>query len=160
MRRFGETPLFAIHRQNYTNQRLQFAIRDSTKLLSGDEAGTVTQHYIGNCDEQPSTDFVFQAHGDVVNGLSVHPHLDIIATASGSRCFPEVADDDSDGGSDDDSDDDGSDSVSSGSTSGEEQSITASAAAANGQSCPTDSGNGRCSLRVWALGSAQSQAEQ
>ncbi|XP_072006038.1 telomerase Cajal body protein 1 [Engystomops pustulosus] len=87
--------LTSLRRDVSTNQRIYFDMDSSGRyLLSGDTQGVVSVWDM-SC---PPEDGVlppalhFQAHKDCVNGVSLHPSLPILATASGQRKFPESDD--------------------------------------------------------------------
>ncbi|KAI0235615.1 Telomerase Cajal body protein 1 [Lamellibrachia satsuma] len=94
MRNFGKV-LFVLSRQVATNQRMYFD-QDSMgqHLLSGSHNGKVDAWDITQSldthGEEPclSPLLTYQAHSDVINGISIHPTLPVLATASGQRHFP------------------------------------------------------------------------
>ncbi|XP_077169858.1 telomerase Cajal body protein 1 [Paroedura picta] len=97
LRQPGEV-LFSMSRTVATNQRLYFDLDPSGRyLLSGDTEGLVS---VWDTCQPPSSDphpvlqpvLQFQALRDCVNGISLHPSLPILATASGQRKFPDPAD--------------------------------------------------------------------
>ncbi|XP_065680194.1 metacaspase-2 isoform X9 [Hydra vulgaris] len=88
-------PVFKLSREVNTNQRIQFDIdRSDSYVFTGN-----TNHLIGfynlhhvfdnlNDDEccfKPTR--MFQAHEDVVNGVSLHPSLPLLVSTSGQRHF-------------------------------------------------------------------------
>ncbi|XP_071085011.1 telomerase Cajal body protein 1-like [Haliotis cracherodii] len=98
--------LFVAMRQVQTNQRIYFDL-DSTGryLFSGNHDGTVSiwdtlqPPESGMPDDEPLLKPVlnYQAHTDVVNGLSVHRTMPLMCTTSGQRHYPALGDsDDSD----------------------------------------------------------------
>ncbi|XP_030636754.1 telomerase Cajal body protein 1 [Chanos chanos] len=98
--------LFSLQRNVTTNQRIYFDLDPSGRyLLSGGTEGvvsvwdTLTAPPDGN-EEVLQPQLQFQAHRDCTNGISVHPFMPLLATASGQRqfCWP------SDGSSGSDSD--------------------------------------------------------
>ncbi|XP_072033620.1 telomerase Cajal body protein 1-like [Amphiura filiformis] len=89
--------LYSLVRQGDTNQRMYFDLdRTGRYLFSGNTDGTVSVWDTNNPPEQQGTSqervlkpmLNFQAHEDSVNGVSIHPHLPLIATSSGQRHFP------------------------------------------------------------------------
>nr|XP_056719603.1 telomerase Cajal body protein 1 [Euleptes europaea] len=97
LRQPGEV-LFSMRRTVATNQRLYFDLDPSGRyLVSGDTEGLVT---IWDTSQPPSSDprpalqpvLQFQALWDCVNGISLHPSLPVLATASGQRKFPDLWD--------------------------------------------------------------------
>ncbi|WAR27545.1 TCAB1-like protein [Mya arenaria] len=100
--------LFTLNRQVSTNQRIYFDITgDSRYVVSGSHDGNVLvwdtlsppQHDPVLSDPVIHPTMRFQAHCDTVNGISLHPTLSLIATASGQRhfkCTFDSDDDDSD----------------------------------------------------------------
>lgn len=76
-----------------TNQRVQFDIEPCGRhLLTGGCGGGVMVFDLSTGSQVDS----FQVAGDTVNGLSLHPSLDLMATASGHRRYPEPGGPDSD----------------------------------------------------------------
>ncbi|XP_054851124.1 telomerase Cajal body protein 1 isoform X2 [Eublepharis macularius] len=97
LRQPGEI-LFSVSRMVATNQRLYFDLDPSGRfLLSGDTEGLIT---IWDTSQPPSSTprpvlqptLQFQALRDCVNGISLHPSLPLLATASGQRKFPDLWD--------------------------------------------------------------------
>ncbi|KAF7236745.1 Telomerase Cajal body protein 1 [Varanus komodoensis] len=97
LRRPGDV-LFSMRRTVATNQRLYFDLDPSgSYLLSGDTEGLVTAW---DTTQPPSSapgpvlqpTLQFQALQDCVNGVSLHPSLPLLATASGQRTFPDLWD--------------------------------------------------------------------
>ncbi|XP_034612962.1 telomerase Cajal body protein 1 [Trachemys scripta elegans] len=87
--------LFSMHRTVATNQRLYFDLEPSGQfLLSGTTEGLVS---VWDTAQPPTGDpkpvlepvLQFQALQDCVNGISLHPSLPLLASASGQREFPE-----------------------------------------------------------------------
>ncbi|XP_015277896.1 PREDICTED: telomerase Cajal body protein 1 [Gekko japonicus] len=87
--------LFSVSRTVATNQRLYFDLDPSGRyLLSGDTEGLIT---VWDTSQPPSSDprpvlppvLQFRALQDCVNGISLHPSLPMLATASGQRTFPD-----------------------------------------------------------------------
>ncbi|XP_071964973.1 telomerase Cajal body protein 1-like [Antedon mediterranea] len=85
--------LYRMQREVTTNQRMYFDL-DSTGqyLISGNQSGYVTVYDTISAPStyeepmlQPLT--TFKAHDDAVNGISYHPTMPMLATASGQRKF-------------------------------------------------------------------------
>ncbi|XP_067410012.1 telomerase Cajal body protein 1 [Emydura macquarii macquarii] len=87
--------LFSLRRSVATNQRLYFDLEPSGRfLLSGSTEGLVsawdtTQPPTGDPEPVLEPVLQFQALRDCVNGISLHPSLPLLASASGQRAFPE-----------------------------------------------------------------------
>ncbi|XP_067668654.1 telomerase Cajal body protein 1-like [Haliotis asinina] len=100
------TILFVANRQVQTNQRIYFDLDSSGKyMVSGNHDGTVSvwdtlqPPQTGMLESEPLLKPVlnYQAHTDVVNGLSVHRTMPLMCTTSGQRHYPALGDsDDSD----------------------------------------------------------------
>ncbi|KAJ6654952.1 hypothetical protein lerEdw1_006423 [Lerista edwardsae] len=97
LRQPGEV-LFSMSRIVATNQRLYFDLDPTGRfLLSGDTEGLVT---VWDTAQPPSGGphsllppvLQFQALKDCVNGISLHPSLPLLASASGQRTFPDLWD--------------------------------------------------------------------
>ncbi|XP_061446215.1 telomerase Cajal body protein 1 [Rhineura floridana] len=98
LRQPGEV-LSAMCRTVATNQRLYFDLDPSGRLLlSGDTEGLVS---VWDTSQPPTSGparpllqplLQFQALTDCVNGISLHPSLPLLATASGQRRFPDLWD--------------------------------------------------------------------
>ncbi|KAM6449845.1 telomerase Cajal body protein 1 [Liasis olivaceus] len=97
LRQPGEI-VFSLSRTVATNQRLYFDMDPSGKyLLSGNTSGLIT---VWDTTQPPTSDspaalqpiLQFQAVGDCVNGISLHPSLPLFACASGQRKFPDLPD--------------------------------------------------------------------
>ncbi|XP_063157752.1 telomerase Cajal body protein 1 [Candoia aspera] len=97
LRQPGEI-VFALSRTVATNQRLYFDVDPSGKyLLSGNTNGLIT---VWDTTQPPSSGppavlqpiLQFQAVGDCINGISLHPSLPLLASASGQRKFPDLLD--------------------------------------------------------------------
>ncbi|XP_069799054.1 telomerase Cajal body protein 1 [Dendropsophus ebraccatus] len=87
--------LTSLRRNVTTNQRMYFDMESSGRyLLSGDTQGTVSVWDMLSPPEDGVSlpALQFQAQKDCVNGISLHPSLPILATASGQRRFPESED--------------------------------------------------------------------
>uniref|UniRef100_A0ACB8EXU2 Uncharacterized protein n=1 Tax=Sphaerodactylus townsendi TaxID=933632 RepID=A0ACB8EXU2_9SAUR len=94
LRQPGEV-LFSMCRTVATNQRLYFDLDLSGRyLVSGGTEGLIT---VWDTSQPPSSGprpvlqpvLQFQALQDCINGVSLHPSLPILATASGQRIFPD-----------------------------------------------------------------------
>ncbi|CAL8376556.1 unnamed protein product [Boreogadus saida] len=110
--RQADRVLFSLQRSVDTNQRIYFDMdRSGGYLLSGDTEGLVsvwdTQAAPPSGSEEPLHPLLqFHAHRDCTNGISVHPFMPLLATASGQRQFSGPGDS-SGGGSEGDSASDG-----------------------------------------------------
>lgn len=98
--------VFSLKRNVATNQRIYFDLDLSGRyLLSGDTEGVVsvwdtqTAPSDGN-EELLQPQLRFQAHWDCTNGISIHPFMPLLATASGQRQFPWPSDSGDDSASD------------------------------------------------------------
>ncbi|XP_070585770.1 LOW QUALITY PROTEIN: telomerase Cajal body protein 1 [Erythrolamprus reginae] len=109
LRQPGEI-LFSVSRTAATNQRMYFDLDPSGRyLVSGNTCGRITAWDIDrpHCTNPPTTlqpILKFPAVGDCVNGISLHPSLPLLATASGQRQFPDLPDsgeDEAEGGGSD-----------------------------------------------------------
>uniref|UniRef100_A0A1B6L8K9 WD repeat-containing protein 79 n=1 Tax=Graphocephala atropunctata TaxID=36148 RepID=A0A1B6L8K9_9HEMI len=96
--------LYVMKRPHTTNQRIYMDLStDGHQLLSGSSTGEV---YVWDLQAGPSSSTgstettviehvsQWRAHHDCVNGLSVHRHIPMVATASGQRYIPELVEDD------------------------------------------------------------------
>ncbi|XP_065829238.1 telomerase Cajal body protein 1-like [Oscarella lobularis] len=100
IRQPGEV-LFRTERAVETNQRIYFDLdRGGDWLVSGQQCGKVRVWKVGS-DEDFKADqvalpyFEFDSHLSAVNGVSLHPYLPLLATASGQRVFKDFGDSDS-----------------------------------------------------------------
>ncbi|XP_069502336.1 telomerase Cajal body protein 1 [Ambystoma mexicanum] len=90
--------LFYMLRSVTTNQRMYFDLEMSGQyLLSGNTEGVVsvwdtTLPSTSTKDRVLQPMLQFQAQQDCVNGVSLHPNMPLLATASGQRKFPEPCD--------------------------------------------------------------------
>ncbi|XP_063786885.1 telomerase Cajal body protein 1 [Pseudophryne corroboree] len=87
--------LTSMKRNVSTNQRIYFDLEITGRyLLSGDTTGLVTvwDMLTPPVEGISSPALQFQAQSDCVNGISLHPSLPILATASGQRQFPKHED--------------------------------------------------------------------
>ncbi|XP_048221852.1 telomerase Cajal body protein 1 isoform X2 [Perognathus longimembris pacificus] len=82
-------PLWSLNREVTTNQRIYFDLDPSGQfLVSGSTSGVVSVWDISDYGKpEPVLSFVPQQ--DCTNGVSLHPSLPLLATASGQRVFPE-----------------------------------------------------------------------
>lgn len=79
--------LYSMPRACPTYQRLEFCIAPSGRhLVAGDEEGAVRWYDLRDGGEVGA----FRAASDTINGVSVHPFLPVLATASGQRRLPET----------------------------------------------------------------------
>jgi WD40 repeat protein len=90
--------LTVMPRNVQTNQRIFFDINpDGKHLASGNSSGAVSvwelREYEDGMEKEVLPSIEFQAHQDCVNGVSFHPTLPILATTSGQRIYPIIADD-------------------------------------------------------------------
>uniref|UniRef100_A0A6I8N711 Telomerase Cajal body protein 1 n=1 Tax=Ornithorhynchus anatinus TaxID=9258 RepID=A0A6I8N711_ORNAN len=97
--------LLALGREVTTNQRIYFDLDVTGQfLVSGSTAGAVHvwdtgQLPPGAADEggDPPPLLTFSPQRDCTNGVSLHPSLPLLATASGQRVFPEPEDSEEEG---------------------------------------------------------------
>ena len=83
-------------RQSETNQKIQFDISsDGRYLISGSTGGHIHSWEISSSGGSVSPCWVRLAHRSAANATSIHPFAPIIASGSGQRVFPTVADSDS-----------------------------------------------------------------
>ncbi|XP_008854012.2 telomerase Cajal body protein 1 isoform X2 [Nannospalax galili] len=87
--------LWSFSREVITNQRIYFDLDPNGQfLVSGNTSGTVcVWDTSGTCSDgklEPMMSFLPQK--DCTNGVSLHPSLPLLATASGQRVFPEPMD--------------------------------------------------------------------
>ncbi|XP_003466219.2 telomerase Cajal body protein 1 isoform X2 [Cavia porcellus] len=89
-------PLWSLSREVTTNQRIYFDLDPSGQfLVSGSTSGAVSVWDIsgaGGDDGKPEPVLSFLPQKDCTNGVSLHPSLPLLATASGQRVFPEPTD--------------------------------------------------------------------
>ncbi|UYV65917.1 WRAP53 [Cordylochernes scorpioides] len=80
-----------------THQRMYFEVSSSGRwLVTGNSNGVVS---VWDMEQEPQTEILlpaqfFQAHGDCVVGVALHPSLPLLATGSGQRHFPQLAEED------------------------------------------------------------------
>ncbi|XP_065055991.1 telomerase Cajal body protein 1-like isoform X1 [Rhopilema esculentum] len=78
--------LFTLNRDVATNQKVQFDIHWSDRyLFSGNTNGCISVWELE--PTRPSSPHTFPAHGDAVNGISIHPYAPLVASTSGQRHF-------------------------------------------------------------------------
>ncbi|XP_041443320.1 telomerase Cajal body protein 1 isoform X3 [Xenopus laevis] len=97
--RYPGNVLLSVKRNVATNQRIYFDVDVSGRyLVSGDTQGLVTAWDISSQSEEEFASPVlqFQAQKDCINGISLHPSMPLLATASGQRKFPELGEDSGD----------------------------------------------------------------
>ncbi|XP_007523444.1 telomerase Cajal body protein 1 [Erinaceus europaeus] len=85
-------PLWSLNREVATNQRIYFDLDPSGKcLVTGSTSGTVSVWDItgAGLEGRPEPVLSFLPQKDCTNGVSLHPSLPLLATASGQRVFPE-----------------------------------------------------------------------
>ncbi|KAM4823758.1 telomerase Cajal body protein 1 isoform X1 [Urocitellus parryii] len=88
-------PLWSLSREVTTNQRIYFDLDPSGQFLaSGSTSGAVSVWNISETgkDGSPEPVLSFLPQKDCTNGVSLHPSLPLLATASGQRVFPEPTD--------------------------------------------------------------------
>nr|KAF6417653.1 WD repeat containing antisense to TP53 [Molossus molossus] len=85
-------PLWSLSREVTTNQRIYFDLDPTGQfLVSGSTSGAVSvwdTHGDGH-ERKPEPVLSFLPQKDCTNGVSLHPSLPLLATASGQRVFPE-----------------------------------------------------------------------
>uniref|UniRef100_A0A8P0NI36 Telomerase Cajal body protein 1 n=2 Tax=Canis lupus familiaris TaxID=9615 RepID=A0A8P0NI36_CANLF len=93
-------PLWSLSREVTTNQRIYFDL-DSTGqfLVSGSTSGAVSVWDTGGAGQEgkPEPLLSFLPQKDCTNGVSLHPSLPLLATASGQRVFPEPTESEDEG---------------------------------------------------------------
>ncbi|XP_033040607.1 telomerase Cajal body protein 1 [Trachypithecus francoisi] len=85
-------PLWSLGREVTTNQRIYFDLDPTGQfLVSGSTSGAVSVWDTGGPgnDGKPEPVLSFLPQKDCTNGVSLHPSLPLLATASGQRVFPE-----------------------------------------------------------------------
>ncbi|KAL0623889.1 Telomerase Cajal body protein 1 [Plecturocebus cupreus] len=85
-------PLWSLSREVTTNQRIYFDLDPTGQFLaSGSTSGAVQVWDTGGPgnDEKPEPVLNFLPQKDCTKGVSLHPSLPLLATASGQRVFPE-----------------------------------------------------------------------
>uniref|UniRef100_A0A8C9DQ68 Telomerase Cajal body protein 1 n=1 Tax=Prolemur simus TaxID=1328070 RepID=A0A8C9DQ68_PROSS len=85
-------PLWSLSREVTTNQRIYFDLDPTGQyLVSGSTSGAVSVWDTSGAgdDGKPEPVLSFLPQKDCTNGVSLHPSLPLLATASGQRVFPE-----------------------------------------------------------------------
>ncbi|KAL2765781.1 telomerase Cajal body protein 1 [Daubentonia madagascariensis] len=85
-------PLWSLSREVTTNQRIYFDLDPTGQfLVSGSTSGAVSVWDTSRAgdDGKPEPVLSFLPQKDCSNGVSLHPSLPLLATASGQRVFPE-----------------------------------------------------------------------
>ncbi|XP_066220880.1 telomerase Cajal body protein 1 [Saccopteryx leptura] len=85
-------PLWSVCREVTTNQRIYFDLDPTGQfLVSGGTGGAVSVWDLGGVEHgrTPEPVLSFLPQKDCTNGVSLHPSLPLLATASGQRVFPE-----------------------------------------------------------------------
>ena len=89
-------PVWTVERECTTNQRIQFDISSSGKmLLSGSTSGKLHFWDLSNSGGTVKELKIVDAHRSATNAASLHPFAPLCASGSGQRVFPSVADSDS-----------------------------------------------------------------
>lgn len=88
--------MWSVSRQSDTNQKIQFDISsDGRYLISGSTSGHVHFWELTSSGGMAKLVSERSAHRSAANATSIHPFAPIIASGSGQRVFPAVADSDS-----------------------------------------------------------------
>ncbi|XP_004376269.1 telomerase Cajal body protein 1 [Trichechus manatus latirostris] len=91
--RWPSHPLWSLSREVATNQRIYFDLDPTGQfLVSGSTGGAVSVWDLSGALEdngKPEPILSFLPQKDCTNGVSLHPSLPLLATASGQRVFPE-----------------------------------------------------------------------
>ncbi|XP_037347932.1 telomerase Cajal body protein 1 [Talpa occidentalis] len=85
-------PLWSLRREVTTNQRIYFDLDPTGQfLVSGSTSGAVSVWDTSGAgpEGKPEPVLSFLPQKDCTNGVSLHPSLPLLATASGQRVFPE-----------------------------------------------------------------------
>uniref|UniRef100_A0A8D1LCN4 Telomerase Cajal body protein 1 n=1 Tax=Sus scrofa TaxID=9823 RepID=A0A8D1LCN4_PIG len=85
-------PLWSLSREVTTNQRIYFDLDPTGQfLVSGSTSGAVSVWDTSGAGHEgkPEPVLSFLPQKDCTNGVSLHPSLPLLATASGQRVFPE-----------------------------------------------------------------------
>ncbi|XP_042112568.1 telomerase Cajal body protein 1 isoform X2 [Ovis aries] len=99
LRQLGH-PLWSLSREVTTNQRIYFDLDPTGQfLVSGNTNGAVSVWDTGRVGLESKLEPVltFQPQKDCTNGVSLHPSLPLLATASGQRVFPEPTESEDEG---------------------------------------------------------------
>ena len=91
-----EKPIWSVRRECDTNQKIQFDISpDKQMLVSGSTSGKLYFWNLGETGGTATELYQKSAHRSAANAVSFHPFAPVIASGSGQRVFPNVADSDS-----------------------------------------------------------------
>ena len=91
-----EKPIWSVRRECDTNQKIQFDISpDKQMLVSGSTSGKLYFWNLGETGGTATELYQKPAHRSAANAVSFHPFAPVIASGSGQRVFPNVADSDS-----------------------------------------------------------------
>ncbi|XP_045841110.1 telomerase Cajal body protein 1 [Meles meles] len=93
-------PLWSLSREVATNQRIYFDLDPTGQfLVSGSTNGAVSVWDTSGAgpDGKPEPVLSFLPQKDCTNGVSLHPSLPLLATASGQRVFPEPVESEDEG---------------------------------------------------------------
>ncbi|XP_025776074.1 telomerase Cajal body protein 1 [Puma concolor] len=93
-------PLWSLSREVTTNQRVYFDLDPTGQfLVSGSTNGAVSVWDTSGAGREgkPEPVLSFLPQKDCTNGVSLHPSLPLLATASGQRVFPEPTDSEDEG---------------------------------------------------------------
>lgn len=99
LRQLGH-PLWSLSREVTTNQRIYFDLDPTGQfLVSGNTNGAVSVWDTSRVGLESKLEPVlsFQPQKDCTNGVSLHPSLPLLATASGQRVFPEPTESEDEG---------------------------------------------------------------
>ncbi|XP_021570290.1 telomerase Cajal body protein 1 [Carlito syrichta] len=97
-------PLWSLSREVTTNQRIYFDVDPTGQfLVSGSTSGAISVWDTSGADDgKPEPVLSFLPQKDCTNGVSLHPSLPLLATASGQRVFPEPTNSEDEGEHDQD----------------------------------------------------------
>ncbi|XP_007950544.1 telomerase Cajal body protein 1 [Orycteropus afer afer] len=94
-------PLWSLSREVATNQRIYFDLDPTGQfLVSGSTSGAISVWDLSGAVEdnrKPELVLSFLPQKDCTNGVSLHPCLPLLATASGQRVFPEPTESEDEG---------------------------------------------------------------